>query len=192
VARELLAGSGAWVGGEAGRMNQGAKMAAISTDDTDVRWLLDLLRLLPAMTADVPRDVVHEREIHPALDVGEVEKEAAEWWDRFGELHPDRIDRGRYPRVHLLPYALRIVEGKADDEDVRSLAQYCLLLFDVADLPECCEHLDVVVQSHIPQRGRAGRRWAESVTEVAWRLYVPRQAHGRLREGLAAWPERMD
>jgi hypothetical protein len=37
--------------------------------------------------------------------------------------------------------------------------------------------------------GSCGRRWAESVVDVAWWLWVPRQTRDRFGEGLAAWPE---
>jgi hypothetical protein len=169
-------------------LDGGAKVAAISTDEADVRRLLDLLALLPAMDAETG-GVAGVRRLHPNLDPDQVEKEGAEWWDRFAQLHhPDEMD-GHYCRVHLLPYALRMLEGKATEQDVWNLAQYSLLFFDVADRAECCEHLDVVV-AHIPvPAGGAGRRWAESVAEVAWRLYVPRQARYRVHEGLAAWPQ---
>lgn len=163
-------------------------MAAIWTDDVAARWLLDLLALLPAMTAEAQG--LAERRVDPNLDAAEVEERGAEWWDRYAKLHQGPDGEGRYYRAHLFPYALRIINGTADEEDTRHLAEYCLLFFDVADQPECCELLEeVVVSTFDPQpEGSLGRRWAQSVVEAAWRLWVPRQARMRLREGLAAWP----
>jgi len=49
---------------------------------------------------------------------------------------------------------------------------------------------EVLVTTFDPRPpGSCGRRWAESVVDVAWRLWVPRQARNRIREGLAAWPQ---
>jgi hypothetical protein len=168
-------------------------MAAISTDEADVRWLLDLLALLPAMTLGASG--LPERRVDPNLDDAEVVKDGADWWEKYAKVHvkPYRqIGKGLYYRSSLFPYALRIVNGEAEQEHVRRLAEYCLLFFDVADRPECCELLEkVVVTSFAPQPpGSCGRRWAESVVDVAWRLWVPRQARNRIREGLAAWPAR--
>jgi hypothetical protein len=169
-------------------------VAAISTDDRDVRWLLDLLAMLPPMNAETNEEFFGEREVDHALDGQEVEQRGAEWWKRYAKVHSEAFGhngQGRYYRTHLLKYAFPIVKGKADDEDVRHLAEYCMTFFDVADRPECCELLEeAVVSSFTPQpSGSCGRRWAESVVDVAWRLWVPRQAGNRVREGLAAWPQ---
>lgn len=166
-------------------------MAAISTDDADVRWLLDLLALLPAMTLGARS--LPEREVDPNLDAVEVDERGAEWWERYAKVHVEPyglIPQGTYYRGSLFPWALRIVQGEAGEEQVRRLAEYCLLFFDVADRPECCELLEeVVVDRFTPQpRGSCGRRWAASVVDVAWRLWVRGAAQNRFREDLAAWP----
>jgi hypothetical protein len=86
------------------------------------------------------------------------------------------------------------VDGEADDEDVRHLAEYCMLFFDVADRPECCELLEEVLTTTFTPRpaGSLGRRWAQSVVEVAWRLWVPREARNCIRQGLGAWPQQTE
>jgi hypothetical protein len=64
------------------------------------------------------------------------------------------------------------------EEDVRDLAEYCLMFF--ADLTE--EQAELLDQIEIPDaeiRG-IGRIWAADTVATAWRLYVPRQA---LRDG---------
>jgi hypothetical protein len=160
-------------------------------DDPDVRWLLDLLALLPAMTLGAMR--LPQRRVDPNLDATEVEERGAEWWERYAKVHVEpygRIPEGTYYRGHLFPWALKIVRGEADLEDVRRLAEYCLLFFDVADRPECYELLEeVVVNSFTPQpSGSCGRRWAQSVIDVAWRLWVRGAARDRFGEDLAAWP----
>jgi hypothetical protein len=163
-------------------------LAAIWTDDVAARWLLDLLALLPAMTAGV--DGLAARRVDPNLDPAEVEESGAQWWDMYAKAHEGPLGEGGYYRAHLLPYALRIVNGTAREEDTRHLAEYCLLFFDVAHRPECCKLLEEAVVTTFPPKpeGSAGQRWAQSVVEAAWRLWVPRQARNRLREGLAAWP----
>lgn len=53
---------------------------ATSTDDQAIRWLTDLLAMLPPMTADAFKDVVGDRRLDPALVSEEVEKHGADWW----------------------------------------------------------------------------------------------------------------
>ncbi len=89
------------------------KEAAISSDEADVRWLVDLLALLPAMTLDAKG--LTERRVDPNLDAAEVEESGAEWWKRYAKVHAEPYGlsgEGRYYRSHLFPYALRIVDGR--------------------------------------------------------------------------------
>jgi hypothetical protein len=70
------------------------------------------------------------------------------------------------------------LEQALTQEDVRDLAEYCLMFF--ADLSE--EQMKLLDQLRTPGaeiRG-AGRVWAADMVATAWRLYVPRQA---LRDG---------
>jgi hypothetical protein len=160
--------------------------------DDDAIWLTDLLAMLPPMTAGTLEGTVAERKVDPALDSDEVEKDGAEWWEGYAKVHAQegRHPEGRYYRSSLWSFAQRVVDGVAVEEDVRRLAEYCLLFFDVADRPGCWEQLDVVASSYVPHPpGTAGRRWAESVMEVAWRLYARRQSRRRVGDGLAAWPQ---
>ena len=167
-------------------------MAAIWTDEGAGRWLLDLLGLLPAMNAGV-RDLGRRR-LDRALDPNDVEREGAEWWDRYARAHQGPTGDGSYYRSHLLTYALAIVKGKADEETTRRLAEYCLLFFDVADRTECCELLEEqLVRTFDPQPpGSLGRLWARSVVEAAWRLWVPRESRNRERSGEGPWPQQGD
>ena len=162
-------------------------------DDRDVRHLLDLLAMLPPMNAGTSEEFFGQREVDPRLDRAEVEQRGAEWWKTYAKVHAEpqgHSGEGRYYRTHLLKYAFPILKGEADAEDVRHLAEYCLMFFEVADRPECCELLDVVTTTFHPEpAGSCGRRWAQSVIDVAWRLWVPRQASNSILEGRGAWPQ---
>jgi hypothetical protein len=138
--------------------------------DRDVRFLLDLLAMLPAMTGDRAT----ARHI---------------WWQTYASVHAKQWDGGYYAKS-LAPFAGRLLRGEGDDEDVRRLAEYCLMFFDVADRPECCQELDVVLGNFSPgtDPGVIGRRWAMSVCDVAWRLYAPRESRLLVRDGRGAWP----
>lgn len=131
----------------------------VSPNDPDVRLLLDLIDLL-----DVSLLVNYE------------DGDTSSLWDAYARAHHG-VWNGHYYVSSLIPFYRRLSQGEGDQEDVRRLAEYCLTFFSVADNPELCGILEGGVGDIPPNpAGTAGRRWAQSICEVAWRLYVPREA----------------
>ncbi len=132
------------------------------TTSHHIRQLLTLLRLLPDST---------ERN----------------WWDRYAYLHHQmkfggagHSWSGDYLSGSIEAYEQIVSGGRTEPptlDQVRKLAEYCLLFFDVADDQALCEHLSrwVAPSRSVP----AGRRWAQQVCENAFWLWA--QGEGNVR-----------
>jgi hypothetical protein len=115
--------------------------------EADVQYLLQLLRLLPPL------------------------RSGENVWVDF-----NRATAG-YDFLHDLEWmnqaAERLASGAGTSADIRSLAGGCLAHFNVADNPDACRVLDRgSFDFHPGVPGTNGARWASSVCETAWRLYV--------------------
>lgn len=124
---------------------------------SDVDLLLDLLDLIP----------------YPDID------DHGEFWENVsaalgGRLEPD------YMVGKLAPHIEALTNGTATVFQLLQLTSYCLMFFD-GDRPELWAVLDTV-GTRPGLTGAAGRRWAQSVSDVAWRLYVPLRAAERRQE----------
>lgn len=97
-----------------------------------------------------------------------------EFFQPYGAALGPNFDT-RYLREKLTVVNKKLASSHLDSDDVLYVASYCLMFFDVADNPEACEVLACI--SGIHGLGRAaGARWANSVSEAAWRLFVPLEA----------------
>ena len=123
----------------------------------DVKQLLGLISLLPPVDVEAPGG--------PPIDpVG--------FWVKYSDAHPQKY--GGYIGMKLAAHLAAVQRGDAGWEAVRDLCGYCLMFFDVADEVQCVTLLDTVVggRSSAVRPGSLGRRWADSVCQVAWRLFV--------------------
>jgi hypothetical protein len=115
--------------------------------EADVQYLLQLLRLLPPL------------------------RSGENVWVDFNQA------TAGYDFLHDLEWmnqaAERLASGAGTSADIRSLAGGCLAHFNVADNPDACRVLDRgSFDFHPGVPGTNGARWASSVCETAWRLYV--------------------
>jgi hypothetical protein len=136
-------------------MRDGARdLTSADLNDPDLRHLYELLSLLP--------------------DPAPKEGWPYQWWQAFGEAG-DRQWSGHYYSSKLEDWPL---ERALTQEDVRDLAEYCLMFF--VDLSEKQMKLLDQLQTPDAEIHGVGRVWAADMVATAWRLYVPRQA---LRDG---------
>ena len=120
-------------------------------NDPDLRHLYELLSLLP----------------DPAPEEGP----SYSWWEAFGEAG-NRQWSGTYYSSKLQD---RPLTQTLDEEDVRHLAEYCLMFF--ADLSE--EQMELLDQLETPgaEICGVGRVWAADMVDTAWRSVRPPGRH---------------
>jgi hypothetical protein len=124
---------------------------------SDIDLLLDLLDLIP----------------YPDLD------RHGEFWEKVATALGGQREAS-YIVGKLALHIERLTDGSATTYDVHELAGYCLMFFD-GERPDLWAVLDQAGNWPVPE-GTTGRRWATSVCEVAWRLYVPLRAADRRRD----------
>src|SRR5690348_8020530 len=97
----------------------------------------------------------------------------SDFWTDYAEAHPGDWD-GHYITEKLMHWPAKVREPNASWYDVLRLSAYCLAFFDVGDHRPAHEILDRISGPYLGSiaPGAVGRRWAASVSEVAWRLYV--------------------
>jgi hypothetical protein len=108
-----------------------------------------------------------------------VHQSAADFWQEYAEQIPKRWDGDYYvEKLSIWPQAM-VEPGHGADEDVRRLAEYCLMFFDqnVQDSPGRVGLLD----KYLSGSGTTARRWLADVVATAWRLYAPREARSQIQ-----------
>lgn len=119
----------------------------------DVNHLLELLDLLP----------VPDLDDHP------------EFWKAFAQAHWSGF-KTSYFVGKLSLWIERVDSDPANTTSAHQLAEYCLMFFDGGS-PALWEVLDGAAVS--ATGSRSGRRLAESLSEAAWRVYVPLESAQR-------------
>ena len=120
----------------------------------DVNHLLELLDLLPVPDLDDHQD----------------------FWEAFAQAHWTRWQAAYF--VEKLAVGIEELDtDPANAARARELAGYCLVFFDGEN-----SALWKVLDQAPPSYGSNGRRFAESVCEVAWRIYVPLESSRRREE----------
>ncbi|EIV90903.1 hypothetical protein [Frankia sp. QA3] len=113
-----------------------------------MKLLLDLLDLLPT----------------PDLD------DQGEFWEAFSRAQEGGL-QADYIVGKLAVWAARAHEEPANSYYAHELADYCLMFFDGES-----QAMWELLGDRVAAGGRSGRRFAESVCETAWLIYVPLQA----------------
>ncbi|ONH55438.1 hypothetical protein CcI49_28350 [Frankia sp. CcI49] len=126
----------------------------LPADRSDIDLLLDLLDLLPA----------------PYL------KTNGDFWTAASNARWMDNDPA-YIVGKLAWYIHRLSTDEASAGDARDLASYCLMFFD-GEQPAMWSVLDQEV-GYSGVEGAAGRRLADAICAVAWRIYVPAEAEQR-------------
>lgn len=130
------------------------------TNAATLAELLDLLELLPPS------------------------KHAPSFWQELAEAY-DKGWTSQYlvSNIEQPVQILRTGDLREVDELVRTLVQHCLIFFGHEN-DNVWRALDLFTRDFSPPvRGALGRRWAESVAEAAWALYVPLELARRRAEG---------
>lgn len=136
--------------------------------DPDVRHLLELLSLLPWPVL-VPRRSPAPTPVHQRM---------SDFWREYAKQPPKQANAGYYVSNLSVWPALMTEPGHGTDEDVRRLAEYCLMFFEL-DPQENAARLELL-DTNLDGAEITARRWVADVCATAWRLYAPREARRHL------------